>query len=53
MNKALTHEAKVQLAGSLRRRYQAASGKAKKQILSEFVAVSGYHPKYAAARQSR
>src|SRR5450756_685658 len=47
MDKALTHEAKVQLASSLRRRYQAASSRAKKQILSEFVAVSGYHPKYA------
>jgi hypothetical protein len=47
MDKTLTHEAKVQLAGSLRRRYQAASSKAKKQMLSEFVAVSGYHPKYA------
>jgi hypothetical protein len=47
MDKTLTHEAKIQLASSLRRRYQAASSRAKKQILSEFVAVSGYHPKYA------
>lgn len=47
MQTTLTHEAKVQLASSLRRRYQAASSRAKKQILSEFVAVSGYHLKYA------
>jgi hypothetical protein len=47
MDKTLTREAKVQLASSLRRRYQAASSRAKKQMLSEFVAVSGYHPKYA------
>lgn len=47
MEKALTREAKTQLASSLRRRYQAASSRAKKQILGEFVAVSGYHPKYA------
>lgn len=31
----------------MRRRYQAASSRVKKQILSEFVAISGYHPKYA------
>jgi hypothetical protein len=47
MEKTLTREAKTQLASSLRRRYQAASSRAKKQILGEFVAVSGYHPKYA------
>jgi hypothetical protein len=47
MDKTLTPEAKIQLASSLRRRYQAASSRTKKQILSEFVAVSGYHPKYA------
>jgi len=37
MEKMLTREAKVQLASSLRRRYQAASSTAKKQILGEFV----------------
>lgn len=47
MDTQLTRAARIQLAGSLRRRYQAASGRAKKQILNEFVAVSGYHPKYA------
>jgi len=47
MDKTLTRDVKAQLASSLRRRYQAASSKAKKQMLSEFVATSGYHPKYA------
>jgi hypothetical protein len=47
MEKTLTHEAKIQLASSLRRRYQSVSSRTKKHILSEFVAVSGYHPKYA------
>ena len=47
MGTQLTHAARVQLASSLRRRYQTASSKNKKQILSEFIAISGYHPKYA------
>jgi hypothetical protein len=47
MDTELTHAARIQLARSLRRRYQAASSRAKKQILNEFIAVSGYHPKYA------
>src|SRR5579863_6534928 len=47
MDRQLTHAARIQLTRSLRRRYQAASSRAKKQILSEFIAVSGYHPKYA------
>ena len=47
MDTQLTHAARIQLARSLRRRYQAASSRAKKQILYEFIAVSGYHPKYA------
>jgi Integrase core domain len=47
MDTQLTHAARIQLAHSLRRRYQAASSRAKKQILNEFLAVSGYHPKYA------
>ena len=47
MDTQLTHAARIQLAHSLRRRYQAASSRAKKQILNEFIAVSGYHPKYA------
>ena len=47
MDTQLTHAARIQLARSLRRRYQAASSRAKKQILNEFIAVSAYHPKYA------
>jgi hypothetical protein len=47
MHTQLTHAARIELARSLRRRYQTASSRAKKQILHEFVAVSGYHPKYA------
>ena len=47
MDTQLTRAARVQLARSVRRRYQAASSQAKKQILDEFIAVSGYHPKYA------
>jgi hypothetical protein len=47
MDTQLTHAARIELARSLRRRYQAASSRAKKQILEEFVCVSGYHPKYA------
>jgi hypothetical protein len=47
MDTQLTHAARIQLAHSLRRRYQAASSRAKKQVLNEFLAVSGYHPKYA------
>lgn len=47
MKTHLTRAARSELANSLRRRYQAASSKAKKLILSEFIACSGYHPKYA------
>ena len=47
MDTQLTHAARIQLARSLRRRYQSASSRTKKQILNEFIAVSGYHPKYA------
>ena len=47
MDTQLTRAARVQLARSLRRRYRTASSRAKKQILHEFIAVSGYHPKYA------
>ena len=39
MDTQLTHAARTQLARSLRRRYQTASRGAKKQILTEFIAV--------------
>ncbi len=47
MDTKLTHASRTELADSLRRRYQSSSGKAKKLILSEFIASTGYHPKYA------
>lgn len=47
MHTQLTHSARIELTRSLRRRYQAAASRAKKQILAEFIAVTGYHPKYA------
>ena len=47
MDTQLTHAARIELARSLRRRYQAASSRAKRRILDEFIAVSAYHPKYA------
>jgi hypothetical protein len=47
MGTEISRTARVELARSVRRRYQAASGKRKKQILSEFIAITGYHPKYA------
>ena len=47
MDTQLSRAARVQLTRSLQQRYQAASSRAKKQILREFIAISGYHPKYA------
>jgi hypothetical protein len=47
MDTKLTHASRTELADSLRRRYQSSSGKTKKLILSEFIASTGYHPKYA------
>lgn len=47
MGVKLTHASRTELADSLRRRYQSSSGKTKKLILREFIASTGYHPKYA------
>jgi Integrase core domain len=47
MDTKLNRPLRAELARSLRRRYQAATGRAKKQILAEFIATTGYHPKYA------
>jgi len=47
METKLTKAAREELARAVRTRYQAATGKAKHEILSEFIAISGYHPKYA------
>jgi hypothetical protein len=47
MKTKITLSARVELARAVRVRYRCASGDAKHQILAEFVAVSGYHPKSA------
>jgi hypothetical protein len=47
MDTRLTRPARAELTHSLRRRYQEATSGARKQILAEFIAVTGYHPKYA------
>ncbi len=51
MDTKLTHASRSELADSLRRRYQSTSSKTKKLILSEFIASTGYHPKYAVHRR--
>jgi integrase len=43
----MTQAARGELANSIRSRYSAASGKAKRRILDEFIAASGYHEKSA------
>jgi hypothetical protein len=47
METKLTKAARDELAQTVRKRYRAATGKDRKRMLSEFIAVSGYHPKYA------
>lgn len=47
MKTKITLSARIELARAVRVRYRSASGDAKHQILTEFVAVSGYHPKSA------
>jgi hypothetical protein len=47
MDTKITLSARIELTRAIRDRYRAAAGKAKHQILTEFVAVSGYHPKSA------
>jgi hypothetical protein len=42
-----THAARGELANAIRSRYRDASGKAKRRILDEFIAASGYHEKSA------
>jgi hypothetical protein len=49
MDTQLTHAARIELARSLRRRYQAASSRAKKQILHEFIAVMDDFPHWPQA----
>jgi hypothetical protein len=47
MKTRITLSARIELTRAVRVRYHCASGGAKHQILAEFVAVSGYHPKSA------
>lgn len=47
MNTKMTHTQRADLANRIRRRYRAATSKAKSKILDEFIAVTGYHPKSA------
>jgi hypothetical protein len=47
MKTRMTHAARAELADAVRSRYSGASGKAKRRILDEFIAASGYHEKSA------
>jgi hypothetical protein len=47
MKARMTHAARAELVHAVRNRYHAASGKAKRRILDEFIAASGYHEKSA------
>jgi hypothetical protein len=47
MKTRMTHAARVELANAIRSRYGAATGSAKRKILDEFIAASGYHEKSA------
>lgn len=47
MRTKMTHTARAELANAIRRRYQAATGKEKHNILGEFIVTTGYHEKSA------
>src|SRR5882757_3109611 len=47
MKTRMTHAARAELVEAVQSRYSAASGKAKRRILDEFIAASGYHEKSA------
>ncbi|HVZ37112.1 MAG TPA: hypothetical protein VG963_32035 [Polyangiaceae bacterium] len=47
MKAKMTHTTKAELANAIRIRYKAASARAKRRILDEFVAATGYHEKSA------
>ena len=53
METKITKSARDELAYAVRERYQAAVGEDKRRIMGEFIAVSGYHPKYAIAVLNR
>lgn len=47
MGTKMTHTARAELTQVVRRRYSTATGAAKRKILDEFIAVTGYHEKSA------
>ncbi|MGC2461532.1 MAG: transposase family protein [Steroidobacteraceae bacterium] len=47
MGTKMTHTARAELTNVVRRRYSAATGAAKRKILDEFIATTGYHEKSA------
>jgi hypothetical protein len=47
MSSQMMHVTRAELANAVRRRYHAASGEAKRRILDEFIATTGYHEKSA------
>src|ERR1700761_3258431 len=47
MKATMTHATRAELTKVVRTRYAAASGKAKRRILDEFIAATGYHEKSA------
>jgi len=47
MKTRMTHAARAELANAVRSRYGSATGNAKRRILDEFIAASGYHEKSA------
>jgi hypothetical protein len=47
MKTRMTYAARAELANAIRSRYSAATGRAKRKILDEFIAASGYHEKSA------
>src|SRR6266513_1926685 len=47
MGTQMTHTARAELTNVVRRRYSVATGAAKRKILDEFIATTGYHEKSA------
>ena len=47
MKRKLTYATRVELTNAVRGRYVSAAGKAKRRILEEFIAATGYHEKSA------
>jgi hypothetical protein len=43
----MAHATRAELTNAIRSRYSRSSGKAKRRILDEFIAATGYHEKFA------